>query len=52
MTTIALALLPLLFVVGCLTWTLSMGAREQRRADEWAERWQLARVPAGRPERH
>jgi hypothetical protein len=37
MTAVVLALLPLLFVLGFLTWTMTMGAREQKRADAWAE---------------
>lgn len=44
MTAVVLALLPLLFVLGFLTWTMTMGAREQQRADAWAEGWL-----AGRP---
>ena len=39
MATLALALLPLLFVTGFLTWTMVMGAREQQRADAWAAEW-------------
>jgi hypothetical protein len=39
MTTLALALVPLAFAVGFLTWTMLMGAREQKRADAWAENW-------------
>jgi hypothetical protein len=39
MTTLALALVPLLFATGFLTWTMLMGAREQARSDAWAEEW-------------
>jgi hypothetical protein len=39
MTTLALALVPLLFATGFLTWTMLMGAREQKRSDAWAEEW-------------
>jgi hypothetical protein len=39
MTTLALALVPLLFATGCLTWLMLMGAREQAKADAWAEEW-------------
>jgi hypothetical protein len=39
MVTLALALLPLLFVTGFLTWTMVMGAREQERSDAWAAEW-------------
>jgi hypothetical protein len=39
MTTIALALIPLAFATGCLTWLMLMGAREQAKADAWAEEW-------------
>lgn len=28
-----------MFVLGFLTWTLLMGAREQQRSDAWAEAW-------------
>ncbi len=39
MTTLLLALVPLLFATGFLTWTMTMGAREQAKADAWAEEW-------------
>jgi hypothetical protein len=39
MTSILLALVPLLFVLGFLAWAMSMGAREQERSDAWAESW-------------
>ena len=39
MTTLALALVPLLFATGFLTWTMLMGLREQERADAWAADW-------------
>jgi hypothetical protein len=39
MTTIVLALVPLLFATGFLTWTMLMGMREQARADAWAADW-------------
>ena len=39
MTTVILALVPLLFAAGFLTWTMIMGALEQARSDEWAAQW-------------
>jgi hypothetical protein len=39
MTTLALALVPLFFATGFLTWTLVMGAREQARSDAFAKAW-------------
>lgn len=39
MTAVLLGLLPLSFVLGFLTWTMMMGAREQQRADQWAAAW-------------
>jgi hypothetical protein len=39
MTAILLALLPLAFALGFLTWTMLMGSREQKRSDLWAESW-------------
>ena len=39
MVAIALALVPLLFATGCLVWLMLMGAREQAKADAWAEEW-------------
>jgi hypothetical protein len=48
MTTVVLALVPLLFATGFLTWTMLMGAREQARSDAWAEQWVKANG-AGKP---
>ena len=31
--------MPLLFATGFLTWTMTMGAREQARSDAWAAQW-------------
>lgn len=39
MIAVLLALVPLLFATGCLTWTMTMGAREQARSDAWAKAW-------------
>ena len=39
MTTLFLALVPLVFAAGFLTWTMTMGAREQAKADAWAAEW-------------
>ena len=39
MIAVTLALVPLLFATGCLTWTMTMGAREQARSDAWAKAW-------------
>lgn len=39
MITVLLALVPLLFATGFLTWTMLMGAREQARSDAWAAEW-------------
>lgn len=39
MISVILALVPLLFAAGFLTWTMIMGAREQARSDEWAAQW-------------
>jgi hypothetical protein len=39
MTTVLLALVPVLFAAGFLTWTMMMGAREQARSDAWAKAW-------------
>jgi hypothetical protein len=39
MTTIFLAGLPLLLAAGFLTWTMTMGAREQARSDAFAKAW-------------
>ena len=40
MTTVFLALVPVLFATGCLAWLMSMGAEAQARSDAWAEQWQ------------
>jgi hypothetical protein len=48
MTTLALALVPLLFATGFLSWTMLMGVREQGRADAWAAEW-LAQQQAAQP---
>jgi hypothetical protein len=39
MISILLALVPLLFATGFLTWTMTMGLREQARSDAWADEW-------------
>ncbi|MBL8340564.1 MAG: hypothetical protein JNL30_03765 [Rubrivivax sp.] len=39
MIAIFLALVPLLFATGFLTWTMTMGLREQARSDAWAQDW-------------
>lgn len=39
MTAVILALVPLLFAAGFLTWTMMMGAQQQARSDAWAEAW-------------
>jgi hypothetical protein len=39
MTTLLLALLPLSFVFGFLTWVMLMGARDQERSDKFALAW-------------
>ena len=39
MISVLLGLVPLLFVTGFLTWTMTMGAREQARSDAWAKDW-------------
>jgi hypothetical protein len=39
MTAVILALVPLLFATGFLTWTMMMGAQQQARSDAWAEAW-------------
>ena len=39
MTTVFLALVPLLFAAGFLSWTMLMGAREQAKSDAWAAEW-------------
>jgi hypothetical protein len=39
MINIFLAIVPLGFATGALVWTMTTGAREQRRSDEWAAQW-------------
>jgi hypothetical protein len=39
MTAIFLAGLPLALAAGFLTWTMTMGAREQARSDAYAKEW-------------
>jgi hypothetical protein len=39
MINVFLALVPLGFATGALVWTMTTGAREQRRSDEWAAQW-------------
>ena len=39
MTTLFLAAVPLLMMGGFLTWLMTMGARDQARADAWAAKW-------------
>ena len=39
MINVFLAIVPLGFATGALVWTMSTGAREQRRSDEWAAQW-------------
>jgi hypothetical protein len=39
MISFVLALVPILFATGFLTWTMTMGAREQAKADAWAAEW-------------
>lgn len=39
MIAVILALVPLLFAAGCLSWTMTMGGREQARSDAFAEEW-------------
>ena len=48
MTSLILALVPLLFATGFLTWTMTMGAREQARSDAWARDWVAANAAAKR----
>jgi hypothetical protein len=48
MATLALALVPLLFATGFLTWTMLMGAREQARSDAWAAEWQRQQPQQGK----
>jgi hypothetical protein len=39
MINVFLAIVPLGFATGALVWTMTTGAREQRRSDEWAAQW-------------
>jgi hypothetical protein len=39
MISVILGLVPLLFATGFLTWTMTMGLREQARSDAWAAEW-------------
>lgn len=39
MTTVFLALVPLVFATGSLTWLMTMGAKSQAESDAWAEQW-------------
>ena len=39
MINVFLAIVPLGFATGALVWTMTTGAREQRRSDEWAAKW-------------
>jgi hypothetical protein len=39
MINVLLGLVPLLFCTGFLTWTMTMGMREQARADAWSDEW-------------
>lgn len=39
MTTVFLALVPLLFATGSLTWLMTMGAKCQAESDDWAAKW-------------
>lgn len=39
MIDLILALVPLLFATGALTWTMVGGARAQVRSDAWAAQW-------------
>lgn len=45
MISVILALVPILFATGFLTWTMTMGAREQARSDAWAAQWLKANRP-------
>ena len=40
MTIVFLALVPLLFATGSLTWLMTMGAKSQAESDAWAAQWQ------------
>jgi hypothetical protein len=39
MIDLILALVPLVFATGALTWTMTSGARAQVRSDAWAAQW-------------
>lgn len=39
MTTLILALVPVVFITGGLAWVMTMGARDQARSDAWAAQW-------------
>jgi hypothetical protein len=39
MINVFLAIVPLGFATGALVWTMTTGAREQKRSDQWAEQW-------------
>jgi hypothetical protein len=39
MINVFLAIVPLGFATGALVWTMTTGAREQRRSDAWAAKW-------------
>jgi hypothetical protein len=39
MTTVFLALVPLVFATGSLTWLMTMGAKAQAESDAWADQW-------------
>jgi hypothetical protein len=46
MTTLFLALVPLVMITGALAWLMTMGARDQARSDAWAADWQKSRQKA------
>ncbi|MCG3188805.1 MAG: hypothetical protein LKCHEGNO_00991 [Burkholderiaceae bacterium] len=39
MINVLLAIVPLGLATGALVWTMSSGARQQQRSDQWAEQW-------------
>ncbi|MDT7835633.1 hypothetical protein [Aquabacterium sp. OR-4] len=39
MTIVFLALVPLVFAAGSLTWLMTMGAKVQAESDAWAAQW-------------
>lgn len=49
MIAVVLALVPLLFATGFLSWTMLMGAREQLRSDAWAAEWMRQQAAAQAP---